>query len=78
MAFWGNVGDTVQFKNSSRKHVEWEVAFIETDYEKCKWSKGGKTPNFIKLQRKVKAAGDKMLIDVCWTNPQQLKAKGSP
>lgn len=68
--FWAEVGDTVYFKNVPKKRrVAWEVLHIETDYQKCRWTKGG-NPNFIHLQRK-----DKPTMTV-WTCSNQLSNYG--
>jgi hypothetical protein len=70
--FWGNVGDSVVFRNSKGGTASWKIKYIETEYEKVRWSKGGKIPNFIQLEREVVLAGGKRRPDTCWTNNLQL------
>lgn len=66
-AFWGNVGDKVIFKNTTKNRVEWIVKSICLDWRDCKWTKGGKRPLFIELERKVLVAGNRPRTETVWT-----------
>lgn len=74
VSFWGGVGSTVRFKhNGVAGRIEWDVIGVETDWRAVKWTKGGKRPLFIKLQRKVSLAGGKHRVETCWTFTEALK-----
>lgn len=79
MAFWGGIGSTVEFKARTRNRIEWSVAEIEKDWLKCKWTKGGTRPLFIKLERVIILPGNKRRTESVWTFTEALKepkAKG--
>jgi hypothetical protein len=75
-AFWGAIGSTVRFNNGKNHRIsrlEWRVAEIENDWQNCKWTKGGKMPLFIKLERDVVLAGNKKRVDTCYTFTDALE-----
>ena len=72
--FWADVGDTVYFKHSKTNQVEYRVKAVESDWQKCKWTKGGTLPMFIQLTRTVILAGDKTREETIWTHTGALRA----
>jgi hypothetical protein len=75
IAFWGGSGSTVHFrgKNSAMARIEWTVVEVERDWQACKWTKGGKMPLFIKLEREVALPGGKKRKETCWTFTEALQ-----
>lgn len=71
--FWADVGAVVQFKHSTKNRVEWRVKYVEADWTKCKWTKGGTMPMFIQLCREVTLAGNKRREECIWTHTGALK-----
>lgn len=79
-AFWGTVGTKVRFRNGKNSRVsrlEWTVVEIERDFQACKWTKGGKMPLFIKLERDVLLAGNKKRVDTVYTFTDALEVPSS-
>jgi hypothetical protein len=72
--FWADVGDVVYFKHSKANRIEYRVKAVESDWQKCKWTKGGTLPMFIQLSRTVILAGDKSREETIWTHTGALSA----
>lgn len=72
--FWADVGDEVSFKQANKGSTKWKVAALIEDFREVKWSKGGKQPLFIKLERTIHGPGNRSKREACWTFPDALKS----
>lgn len=70
-------GDIVFFKAQKKKSKRdyWVVSEVIANEQNIKWSRNGKTPLFIKLERRAMLAGGKSQMATCFTSPFEIAHK---